>query len=192
MNAPANKAELRALALAYRAGLSAHERHCCSEQIIENTCCHLQRQATSIRSLLTYRAMVTEVDTSTLLHLPQYRIFAPVTHRHDQMQWLLVTPQTRWKKGLFGILEPASGPVWQKEEATVLLCPLTAFDRQGNRLGMGKGCFDYWLSSHRQSLYQVIGLAFAGQEVAQIPAERHDAPLDCIITEKEVIQCPTV
>jgi len=74
----------------------------------------------------------------------------------------------------------------------VLLCPLTAFDRQGNRLGMGKGCFDYWLSKHRHGLDQVIGLAFSGQEVAHIPAEAHDAPLDYIITEKEVIECPRV
>jgi len=134
--------------------------------------------------------MASEVNTDSLFHLPGYHIFAPVTHHHEHMEWLLTSSQTRWKKGLFGILEPTSGQHWALNTGTVLLCPLTAFDRQGNRLGMGKGCFDYWLSKHRHALEQVIGLAFSGQEVAHIPAEGHDVPLDCVITEKEVIQCP--
>ncbi len=191
MNSPSTKTALRAAALAYRAGLSAPERQRRSEQIIDHVCYYLQQQTESVSALLTYRAMPSEVDTGTLFHLPDYRLFAPVTPHQEQMHWRLITPQTRWRKGMFGILEPASGQCWEQGEKTVLLCPLTAFDRQGNRLGMGKGCFDFWLSRHRQYLYQVIGLAFSGQEVAQIPAEGHDAPMDCIITEKEVIQCPT-
>lgn len=196
MNHPTNhtgsgKPALRSAALAYRAGLSAQTRQLYSKQIIDRVCDYLQHQNPSIRSLLTYRAMASEVNTDTLLHLPEYRVFAPITHQHDQMQWLLLTPQTRWMKGRFGVLEPCAGQPWAADDASVLLCPLTAFDRHGNRLGMGKGCFDYWLSSNRPFLQQLIGLAFSGQEVAQVPTERHDVPLDCIITEKEVIPCPT-
>jgi len=182
---------MRTAALAYRAGLTVQERMRCSEHIIDRVCHYLHRDAEAVKTLLVYRAMPAEVDTGTLFHLPDYRIFAPVTHHHEHIEWLLITPQTRWQKGLFGISEPVSGQLWKAQPGTVLLCPLTAFDRHGNRLGMGKGCFDYWLSRHRGSLQQVIGLAFSGQEVAQIPAERHDVPLDCIITEKEVIRCPT-
>jgi len=158
---------------------------------MDRVCHYLQQQANPVTALLTYRAMPSEVDTEPLFHLPDYRIFAPATHHQQQMHWRQITPQTRWRKGMFGILEPASGQCWEQGENTILLCPLTAFDRQGNRLGMGKGCFDFWLGKHRQHLDQVIGLAFAGQEVAQIPAEGHDAPMDCIITEQEVIQCLT-
>jgi len=55
---------------------------------------------------------------------------------------------------------------------------------------MGKGCFDFWLAQHHHHIQQIIGLAFSCQEVAAVPAERHDMPMNCIITEKEVIQCP--
>ena len=192
MRHPPTKTALRAAALAYRAGLSAPERQRRSEQIMDRVCHYLQQQPEPVRAVLTYRAMPSEVDTGALFQLPDYRIFAPVTHHQEQMAWRLVTPQTRWKKGMFGIPEPTAGHLWQQEEATVLLCPLTAFDRQGNRLGMGKGCFDFWLNRHRRYLDRVIGLAFSGQEVAQIPAEGHDAPMDCIITENEVIQCRTI
>jgi len=36
-----------------------------------------------------------------------------------------------------------------------------------------------------------IGLAFAAQEVASIPAEPHDQPLAFVITERETIDCRT-
>ncbi len=187
---PENKAALRTTALAYRAALPAEKRRHYSDQIANRLCAYLARLCVPVSSLLLYRSMPSEVNTDRLFELPDYRIFAPVTHHHQQMEWRLTTNRTTWAAGLFGVQEPASGSLWSDEPATVLLCPLAAFDRQGNRLGMGKGCFDYWLGSHRHALIQVIGLAFAGQEVAHIPAEAHDAPLDCIITEKEVIECP--
>jgi len=186
-----SKSLLRSAALAYRANLSASARQSYSKQITDSLYIYLTRRTVTLTSLLVYRAMPSEVATEPLFHLPDYHIFAPITHHREYMEWILCTAQTNWKKGRFGILEPSTGAPWQHGEKTVLICPLTAFDRQGNRLGMGKGCFDYWLSKHRQALDLVIGLAFSGQEVAHIPVEVHDAPLDCIITEKEVIECPT-
>jgi len=186
------KAFLRAAAIAYRAKLPSNARERYSEQIIDHLCAYLVSNDETITSLLAYRSMPSEVATERLFLLPDYLVFAPVTHHNQHMDWRLITARTSWKKGRFGVLEPSSGELWRHGANTTLLCPLTAFDRQGNRLGMGKGCFDYWLSKHRHGLDQVIGLAFSGQEVAHIPAEAHDAPLDCIITEKEVIECPTV
>jgi len=189
-NNPINKNDLRALALAYRTGLPAEKRRHYSAQIAQRLCAHLARPCAPVSSLLLYRSMPSEVNTDRLFELPDYHIFAPVAHHHEHMEWRLVTNRTVWETGFFGVPEPVSGPLWKEEQASVLLCPLTAFDRQGNRLGMGKGCFDFWLGSHRHALDQVIGLAFSGQEVAHIPAEVHDVPLDYVITEKEVIECP--
>ncbi len=189
-NKPINKNDLRASALAYRTALSAERRRHYSAQIAHRLCVHLARPCAPVSSLLLYRSMPSEVNTDRLFELPDYHVFAPVTHHQEQMEWRLTTSRTVWAKGFFGVPEPVSGALWKEEQASVLLCPLTAFDRQGNRLGMGKGCFDFWLGSHRHALDQVIGLAFSGQEVARIPAEAHDAPLDYVITEKEVIECP--
>jgi len=181
---------LRTAALAYRTNLPASQRRHYSRQITDSLCTFLASNADPVASLLVYHSMPSEVATESLFHLPNYRVFAPVVHHHKHMEWFLITAQTSWSKSRFGVLEPSSGAPWRHGAKTVLLCPLTAFDRQGSRLGMGKGCFDYWLGKHRHAVDQVIGLAFSGQEVAHIPAEAHDAPLDCIITEKEVIECP--
>lgn len=184
-----DKHALRSIAMAYRKNLPAGQRQAFSEAIIDLLLVHLQQSHRSCTNLLTYRALPSEVDTEPLLHLPDYHIFAPVSHDQSHMEWRFITPQTRWGKGAFGTLEPKAGSLWQANEHTVLLCPLTAFDRFGNRLGMGKGCFDFWLGSHQAQIDSIIGLAFSGQEVAHIPAEGHDVPMNYVITEKEVIAC---
>lgn len=75
----------------------------------------------------------------------------------------------------------------------VVLVPLLGFDRQGRRLGYGKGYYDQALANLRQAgALLAIGLAFAAQEVAAIPTQPHDQPLDWIVTEKEAIEIATL
>jgi len=186
-----SKPQLRQLARDRRTALGDTLRHEFSKRIMER----LQQELaplTAQDSLLTYRAMNSEVDTGALYQQTPCRLFAPRTHSHEHMEWLAVDESTEWQTGIFGIQEPAAGTLWQPEEGTsILLIPLTAFDRNGNRLGMGKGCFDIWLAQHRASISRIIGLAFSCQEMEAIPAEAHDIPLDAVITEKEHITCRT-
>ena len=66
--------------------------------------------------------------------------------------------------------------------------PLVAFDRRGGRLGQGGGHFDRTLEAlDAKGKVFAIGLAYAGQEVAAVPREEHDRPLDAILTEREYI-----
>ena len=67
----------------------------------------------------------------------------------------------------------------------VLLVPMLAFDRAGFRLGYGGGFYDRTLSALRAvKPIVVVGVAFAGQEMAEVPREAHDEPLDWILTEQ--------
>jgi len=106
------------------------------------------------------------------------------------MQWREVGPDSLWHKGKFGIEEPVGGRPWAPSVGkAVLVCPLAGFDRRGNRLGLGLGCFDRWLARYGADLAVTFGLGFSCQELPAIPAESHDVPLDFIITEREVIEC---
>lgn len=71
---------------------------------------------------------------------------------------------------------------------TVLFVPLVAFDRDGNRLGYGKGYYDKALA--KLAVIRTIGLAYSWQEIAALPTAKHDVPLHQIWTEREVIRCP--
>ena len=72
----------------------------------------------------------------------------------------------------------------------VLLMPMLAFDRKGFRLGYGGGFYDRTLAKLRK-LKQVaaIGVAYAAQEMAEVPHGDFDQPLDWIMTEKATIKC---
>lgn len=71
----------------------------------------------------------------------------------------------------------------------VLLVPLLGFDRGGWRLGYGGGYYDRTLESLRENAQvRAIGLAFAAQEMAAVPRDGHDQPLDAIATERELIE----
>jgi 5-formyltetrahydrofolate cyclo-ligase len=71
----------------------------------------------------------------------------------------------------------------------LLIVPLIAFDRHGYRLGYGAGYYDRYLSEHRaKRTIRAIGIAFAGQEIDELPREPHDEQLDAVVTEERVIR----
>ena len=88
--------------------------------------------------------------------------------------------------GPFGTAHPPeSSPELRPD---VLIVPLAAFDRAGNRIGYGGGYYDRTLELLRgHGPVTAIGLAFASQELPQIPAESFDQPLDLIVTCREII-----
>jgi 5-formyltetrahydrofolate cyclo-ligase len=88
--------------------------------------------------------------------------------------------------GVWGIREPT--PQAAEVAPDVLLVPLLAFDRTGHRLGYGGGYYDLTIGQLRgHKTVVAIGLAYAAQEVAQVPATPRDAPLDLVLTESDVI-----
>jgi len=188
-----NKQQLRLDALEQRRHLTNELRALYSRSIEQRLLEHLASHAPENHHLLAYRSMPDEVDTRPLFADPPCQTYAPRMHGRSDMHWLAVNESTRWLKGTFGIEEPANGGDWADEESpAILLCPLVGFDRKGNRLGMGMGCFDRWLSQHQQRITEIVGLAFSCQELESIPGESHDIPLHTIITEKEVISCQSV
>ena len=71
----------------------------------------------------------------------------------------------------------------------VLLVPMLAFDRRGYRLGYGGGFYDRTLAELRKLKPVVaIGVAYAGQEIDEVPVADYDEPLDWILTERGVIE----
>ena len=74
-----------------------------------------------------------------------------------------------------------------------LFIPLVGFDRSGGRIGQGAGFYDRTLAQLRRTKPDVltIGVAFACQELAEVPVEAHDQPLDYILTEEGLITART-
>ena len=89
-------------------------------------------------------------------------------------------------RGQWGIREPK--PEQPEVFPDVLIVPLACFDRAGQRIGYGAGYYD--MTIHRlRAMKKVtaIGIAFAAQEVAKVPATDRDERLDLVLTENETI-----
>jgi len=97
------------------------------------------------------------------------------------------TPEMPLEKGPYGIMAPAStAPVCHPD---LLIVPLLAFRRDGGRLGMGGGYYDRTLQQlRRERNVLAVGYAYADQEMEKFPVDRHDQPLDWIVTEREAIK----
>jgi len=88
--------------------------------------------------------------------------------------------------GQWGIREPKADA--REVAPDIMLVPLLAFDRNGHRIGYGAGYYDMTIAKFR-AIKPVIaaGIAFAAQEIEQVPVTPRDARLDLVLTEREVI-----
>jgi len=187
-----NKENIRQHCLANRQSLSKEQRNTYSKAILHTLLQHIDAQYSDSIDILCYRSLNSEVSTLEIFKQSnRHHYYAPCTQKNGDMHWLSTTPNSHWKISHFNIQEPATGELWQAtRRPAILICPVVCFDQQGNRIGMGKGCFDRWLETYRQEFDIIIGLAFACQQCPAIPCESHDIPLDAIITEKGWIPCP--
>jgi 5-formyltetrahydrofolate cyclo-ligase len=88
--------------------------------------------------------------------------------------------------GVWGIREPK--PEAPEVFPDILIVPLLAFDRRGHRLGYGAGYYDMTITALRaRKRVAAVGIAFAQQEIAEVPVTARDARLDLVLTEREVI-----
>jgi len=89
-------------------------------------------------------------------------------------------------RGQWGIREPK--PEAAEVAPDILLVPLAAFDRAGHRIGYGAGYYDMTINALRaKKKITAVGIAFAAQEISEVPATRRDARLDLVLTERETI-----
>ena len=85
--------------------------------------------------------------------------------------------------GPWGVRQPAAPG--EPVIPAAVFAPLVGFTAAGARLGMGAGHYDRWLAGHPRTL--AIGLAWDCQEVASLPHEPHDRPLDAIVTPTRLL-----
>ena len=105
------------------------------------------------------------------------------------LSFLSVSSTDSLEVGRDGFREPAEGSGESKDvsEIDLFLLPGVAFDMAGNRLGMGKGCYDRALTAVARE--KIVALAYEFQIVETVPSDRLDVPVGWIVTEERIIRC---
>jgi len=126
--------------------------------------------------------MLTLADAGARLALPV------VAGRSKPLIMRAFAPGEPLASGVWGIREPKSDAA--EVEPNILIVPLLAFDRRGHRIGYGAGYFDMTIAALRAKKSIVaVGVAFAMQEIPEVPITPRDARLDLVLTERDVIDC---
>lgn len=186
-NLPALKARLRAEALERRDGLDPAARREWNAAICARVLELLSNELSPGDIVSGYWPMRSEFDPRPALETMHARgaVLALPAVAGGRLVFRRWRPGDALVSGGFGTRVPdASQPALVP---TVMQVPLAAFDRRGYRIGYGKGYYDGAIASCRPRL--AIGVGFAAQEVAAVPAETHDERLAFVATERELIDC---
>ncbi len=130
-----------------------------------------------------------EIDPRPLMNALRqrgHRLALPIV-AHPTLLFRELLPDGELIGAGFGTMGP--GPDAPEIRPDVLLMPLAAFDRRGERIGYGKGHYDRAIAALEENgPVTRIGVAFSRQEVPEVPAEPYDKRLHQILTEHGVIQ----
>ena len=87
--------------------------------------------------------------------------------------------------GAFGIFEPSKdSPKAELSSSTICVVPALAFDRDGYRLGYGKGFYDRFLADFKGLS---VGVTYDGFIADSLPRDEYDLCVDMIITQGGVV-----
>jgi 5-formyltetrahydrofolate cyclo-ligase len=186
----AEKRRARALLTAARTGLDAEARQAAALGVAERlSALPLLAQA---RTVAAYAPLGSELDPRPALARLEARgvtILFPRSAPGRRRLAFCAAPPGGLVPGPLGALEPpADAPETPLADLDAVLLPGLGFTAAGVRLGRGGGYYDETLRlaprAHR------IALAFDLQLVDHLPSERHDLPMDAVVTEARALLFP--
>jgi 5-formyltetrahydrofolate cyclo-ligase len=116
---------------------------------------------------------------------PHIQWVFPLVEGNDLSFWIS-NLDTGFVPGAFGILEPDPQKSQRISVSQIdgFLVPGLGFDKNGARLGRGKGFYDRTL---QRSPGEKVGLAFSEQVIkSDLPCDPWDVFMDALVTDKEI------
>lgn len=187
MNDSTEKSFLRNKKLMLRGALKEKALFYINERVTEN-----------IRSLSAYKnakvvyfymAVRNETDVTGLLEeclKNRKQCVFPRVINDFEMEFFVVSDMVQLKEGYKGIMEPDERcPIYKADgNSSIMLVPGVVFDRNGGRIGMGKGFYDRYISSH--SIDCLAGICGEYQLENKVPMDKNDIYMDIVVTENGI------
>ena len=188
MNVKEEKAALRLECSRIRNAIASQEKEAMDGKI----CRHLASLAVFryAKKLLLYHPIRSEVNVLPLMQTALSmgkEVYFPLCDpiKEGIMTFHRVFSFDELSKGSFSVLEPSEQAPLYVDDSSFSVCviPALAYDRQGYRLGYGKGYYDRFLADFSGTR---IGVGYQELLLPQVPHNRFDLKADLIVTEKGV------
>jgi 5-formyltetrahydrofolate cyclo-ligase len=147
-------------------------------------------QSRRVASLAAYLSMPDEPNTREFLEWTQtvgIRVLIPVSRDDGLLDWAPYDGAVE-DTDLLGMPTPTSellGPI-AINRVDLILVPAACVDRGGMRMGWGLGYFDKTLGS-MEACPPVYAVIFDEELVDSVPRERHDMPVDGVVTPGGIV-----
>lgn len=132
-----------------------------------------------------------EPDTWLFIHqiklkYPSIKISVPKINHEGNMESYFLDG-SKLELNSWGIPEPEEGILTDPKTIDMILVPLLAFDKQGHRVGYGKGYYDRFLKDCRTDA-QKIGLSFFSPEEKILDTFSEDFLIDMVVTPEKIFR----
>ena len=104
---------------------------------------------------------------------------------HLSMEAVAVTADEAFEENEYGINEPIGNDIIDPQHLDLVLVPLLAIDKQGHRVGYGKGYYDRFLARVSDECLK-IGLSYFEPVERIADTDQYDLPLDLCVTPQQV------
>ncbi len=158
------------------------------QQIIKSNCFQKAQR------IAFYTPVKGEASPLPLQQMANKSFYLPVLSSQQAFHLIFVKidKNTQYKNNKYGIPEPIynAKDIIAAENLDLIIMPLVAMDRKGNRLGMGGGYYDRSFAFKKEAKInspQLLGFAYDFQLVDELSAKAWDVPLDFMATNKEFI-----
>ena len=181
------KQELRKKITELRRNINSVERSDKSFKINENLSLYLKKNNVLSESIHVFLPIQNEPDLTKLYQdwlNDGLRLYAPSVAGERDLQHYQLTSLDSVRRGPLHTMEPVPNGEAVSPQFDIILVPGIAFDRDGNRMGFGKGFYDRFLM---EGSGIKIGICYEFQLVDQIPISENDVPVDIVITEESTI-----
>ena len=184
-----DKTRLRSEYRARRAAMLSQEKHQRDEQIARAVCSLEQYRRN--QWLLIYVSMPLEVDTRRIIRQAWQdgkRVAVPrCVPQTREMDFYEIRSFEDLTSGTFGVEEPLPKPGNLATDLKQGLCivPALCYDREGYRLGYGKGYYDRFLARFKGD---VIGICYSDEVLLRLPRDRFDCAVDTVVTDECIRQ----
>lgn len=185
------KAELRKIYLTKQKNLSQAERIQKSRQISKRFFESFDLSPIKFLHCFLPIEKFNEVDTNLIFQriwqeFPHITTLVPrVDFQTLEIENLKFTRAGKLVENIWGISEPAGGETIEAAKIDLVLVPLLAFDRHGNRVGYGKGFYDKFLQKCRPNIWK-IGLSYFAPVTRISDVRDFDVKLNFCITSEEI------